>query len=48
MIFGDKTIEELVEKKPKNEKELLSVFGIGTVKAEKIGSQVLRIIGNHV
>ena len=47
MIFGDKTIEELVEKKPQNEKELLSVFGIGTVKAEKIGSQVLRIIGNH-
>lgn len=47
MIFGDKTIEELVEKKPRNEKELLSVFGIGTVKAEKIGSQVLRIIGNH-
>ncbi len=47
MIFGDKTIEELVEKKPQNEKELLSVFGIGTVKAEKIGSQVLRIIKNH-
>lgn len=48
MIFGDKTIEDLVEKKPQNEKELLSVFGIGTVKAEKIGSQVLRIIGNYV
>lgn len=47
MIFGDKTIEDLVEKKPQNEKELLSVFGIGTVKAEKIGSQVLRIIGNY-
>lgn len=47
MIFGDKTIEELVEKKPQNEKELLSVFGIGTVKAEKIGSQVLRIIRNE-
>lgn len=48
MIFGDKTIEELVEKKPASEKELLSVFGIGTVKAEKIGSPVLRIIGNHI
>lgn len=47
MIFGDKTIEELVEKKPASEKELLSVFGIGTVKAEKIGAPVLRIIGNH-
>lgn len=48
MIFGDKTIEELVEKKPASEKELLSVFGIGTVKAEKIGTPVLRIIGNHI
>lgn len=48
MIFGDKTIEELVEKKPASEKELLSVFGIGTVKAEKIGASVLRIIGNHI
>lgn len=48
MIFGDKTIEELVEKKPVSEKELLSVFGIGTVKAEKIGAPVLRIIGNHI
>lgn len=48
MIFGDKTIEELVEKKPASEKELLSVFGIGTVKAEKIGAPVLQIIGNHI
>ncbi len=47
MIFGDKTIEELVEKKPKNESELLNVFGIGTVKAEKIGSQVLRLINSN-
>lgn len=47
MIFGDKTIEELVEKKPENESELLNVFGIGTVKAEKIGSQLLRIINEN-
>ncbi len=47
VIFGDKTLEELVEKHPMNEKELLNVFGIGQAKAEKIGSQVLRIIGNY-
>lgn len=46
VIFGDKTLEELVEKHPLNEKELLEVFGIGQAKAEKIGSQLLRIIGN--
>ncbi len=43
-IFGDKTLEELVEKKPQNEHELLNVFGIGSVKAEKIGSQILRLL----
>ena len=48
IIFGDKTIEELVEKKPQNEKELLDVFGIGTTKAEKIGSQVLRIVADYL
>lgn len=44
VIFGDKTLEELVEKKPANTRELLTVFGIGEVKAEKIGSQILRLI----
>ena len=43
-IFGDKTLEELVEKKPRSNPELLTVFGIGSVKAEKLGSQILRLI----
>ena len=48
IIFGDKTIEDLVEKKPKTNLELLDVFGIGELKAEKIGSQILRIISDHL
>lgn len=44
VIFGDKTLEELVEKKPRTMAELLNVFGIGEIKAEKIGSQLLRVI----
>ncbi len=48
VIFGDKTLEELVEKKPQSEAELLSIFGIGTAKAEKIGSQLLRIISERL
>lgn len=43
-IFGDKTIEDLIEKKPRNKEELLGVFGIGEVKAEKLGSQILRLL----
>lgn len=48
VIFGDKTLEELVEKKPTDMGALLDVFGIGEAKAEKIGSQLFRIIGNFV
>ena len=44
IIFGDKTIEELVLKKPRTERELLGVFGIGEVKAEKFGSALLRLL----
>ena len=47
VIFGDKTLEELVEKKPSNTRELLTVFGIGEAKAEKIGSQLLRMIKGY-
>lgn len=46
VIFGDKTLEDLVEKKPGNTQSLLEVFGIGELKAEKIGSQVLRLISD--
>ncbi|MGP1459891.1 MAG: RecQ family ATP-dependent DNA helicase [Treponema sp.] len=44
IIFGDKTIEELVLKKPHTERELLGVFGIGEVKAEKFGPALLRML----
>lgn len=44
VIFGDKTLEELVEKKPRTKAELLKVFGIGEVKAEKIGDAILRLV----
>ena len=47
VIFGDKTLEELVQKKPRTEAELLNVFGIGAVKAEKIGSSILRILKDN-
>lgn len=44
IIFGEQTIEELTAKKPATEAELLDVFGIGKVKAEHFGSQLLRLI----
>ena len=44
VIFGDRTIEDLILKKPRTPRELLNVFGIGEIKAEKFGSAILRLV----
>ena len=43
-IFADKTIYDLVAKKPKNKEELLGVYGIGQAKADKYGDLILRML----
>jgi ATP-dependent DNA helicase RecQ len=47
VILGDRTIADIAAKKPKTDSALLAVYGIGTVKAEKYGSAVLRIVKNE-
>ena len=46
VIFGDRTIEDLIFKKPRTVRELLNVFGIGEIKAEKFGSAILHLVEN--
>ena len=46
VIFGDRTIEALILKKPRTVRELLNVFGIGEIKAEKFGSALLQLVEN--
>ena len=46
VIFGDRTIEDLILKKPRTVCELLNVFGIGEIKAEKFGAALLRLVEN--
>ena len=46
VIFGDRTIEDLIFKKPRTVRELLNVFGIGEIKAEKFGLALLRLVEN--
>ena len=43
-IFADKTMYDLILKKPATMDELLNVYGIGTAKAEKYGEQILKIL----
>jgi superfamily II DNA helicase RecQ len=40
-IFNDKTLADLVKKRPRNIDELLAVHGIGPAKAEKLGQDLL-------
>lgn len=43
-IFNDKTLNDIVEKKPSNVSELKKVYGISDIKIEKYGKDILRII----
>lgn len=46
-VFGNTTLNEIVEVKPKNKEELLDVKGIGQWKLEQIGDAVLEIVMKH-
>ncbi len=44
VIFSDKTLHELAALKPATREELLDVFGMGQVKAERYGREILSVI----
>lgn len=43
-IFNDMQMDDLIEKNPQNEEELLKVSGFGKVKVEKYGKNILKIL----
>ena len=43
-IFNDMQMNDLIEKNPKNEEELLQVNGFGKVKVDKYGKDILKIL----
>ena len=44
VIFNDATLTEIARSRPRSGAELLSVSGVGAVKAERFGKQVLSIV----
>lgn len=46
-IFQDKTIYDLIAKKPKTKDELQGVYGIGQAKAEKYGDLILKVLSGQ-
>ena len=47
IVFQDKTLIALAVEKPQNKEALLEIHGIGTVKAERYGKSILRIISDN-
>ncbi|MBQ9630561.1 MAG: HRDC domain-containing protein, partial [Treponema sp.] len=47
IIFGDKTLHELVHYLPKSKSELKMIYGLGDAKVERYGEEILRIIKNY-
>lgn len=46
VIFGDKTLIDLANKKPNSKQSLMNVYGIGSAKAESFGKILIEIISN--
>ena len=44
VIFTDRTLEDMVEKKPRTRAEMLKVNGVGEQKLEKYADQFLALI----
>ena len=47
VIFNDETLLDLVEVQPTNLDELLKIKGIGPVKAERYGKEILELVSKH-
>jgi ATP-dependent DNA helicase RecQ len=44
VIFSDRTLEDIAAKKPRSRADLLGVYGIGEVKAERYGDFILKAV----
>lgn len=44
VIFNDATLQELVSHQPKNKEELLAIQGMGKVKVERFGNELIKLI----
>ena len=48
MIFDDQTLREIATKKPRSQSDLLSLQGVGIVKADRYGTTFLKVIKNFL
>ena len=48
IIFGDKTLEQLVYEKPLSDFELENVYGLAAKKIERYGGQIIKVIEENI
>jgi len=48
IVFSDATLVEMSQRFPKNDKELISISGVGQLKLERYGEAFLAVIVNHI
>ena len=47
-VYNNNQLLGIISKMPKNEKELMSISGIGELKAKKYGSDILNIVKKYL
>jgi superfamily II DNA helicase RecQ len=47
VIFNDATLHEVARQQPSTARELTAISGIGTVKAQRFGPDLLRLVAEH-
>lgn len=48
VIFGDKTLREIVEKLPEKLSDFTDIYGMGEAKQAKFGNEILTIVREHL
>ena len=48
VIFGDKTLRDIVEKLPEKLSDFTDIYGMGEAKQAKFGNEILAIVGEHL
>ena len=47
IIFYNRTLEEIARHRPRSRPELLRINGVGPVKLDKYGAEVLEVVRSH-
>jgi superfamily II DNA helicase RecQ len=46
VIFNDATLQQVAQHRPTTRAELMEISGIGAVKAERFGDELLRLVAD--